>query len=197
MNTKIVAVASLIALTACATNNDPNDPRSIGPLDGELHTFTGHIPDVSGAFRPDNIGSTIGTLFGAVAGGLIGWNFVGSGSGQIVASAVGVLAGGIVGREAGSYFNRPVVVQNPQALDSTFENNASKIATTAPVGTVVSWSNPTTGNHGSITPINSGRTQAGDYCRQFKQVRNVGNLTDEAIGVACRLPNGDWEIIDE
>ncbi|MFQ5468060.1 MAG: RT0821/Lpp0805 family surface protein [Kiloniellaceae bacterium] len=67
-------------------------------------------------------------------------------------------------------------------------------ATTAPVGQTITWNNPNTGNSGTVTPTRDGTSTTGEYCREFQQTVTVGGQEQDAYGVACRKPDGSWEI---
>ena len=85
-----------------------------------------------------------------------------------------------------------------RGLDTIDEQKAEQAytqATTAPVGQTISWSNPDTGNYGTVKPTREGTKQSsGEYCREFQQTVVIGGDTEEAYGVACRQPDGQWEI---
>ena len=53
------------------------------------------------------------------------------------------------------------------------------------------WSNPNSGNSGTITPI-AIFTQNGRYCVEFKQWISNRGSNDTFIKTSCRLENGDW-----
>lgn len=127
---------------------------------------------------------TIGTLGGAAAGGLFGAQF-GSGSGQLAATAAGALLGAFIGSEIG----RTMDEVDRQKAESAYQQ-----ATTAPVGETISWSNPNTGNSGTVTPTREGQSTTGAYCREFQQTVIIGGKEEQAYGVACRQPDGAWEI---
>lgn len=127
---------------------------------------------------------TIGTLGGAAAGGLFGAQF-GSGTGQLAATAGGALLGAFLGGEIGRTMDE---------VDRQKAEGAYQRATTAPVGETITWSNPDTGNQGSITPTREGTSTTGAYCREFQQTVIIGGKEEQAFGVACRQPDGAWEI---
>jgi len=127
---------------------------------------------------------TIGTLGGAAAGGLFGAQF-GSGTGQLAATAGGALLGAFVGSEIGRTMDE---------VDKQKAENAYKQAATAPVGETITWSNPDSGNRGSVTPTREGTSSSGAYCREFQQTVIIGGKEEQAYGVACRQPDGAWEI---
>lgn len=127
---------------------------------------------------------TIGTLGGAAAGGLFGAQF-GGGSGQLAATAAGALLGAFIGSEIG----RTMDEVDRQKAESAYQR-----ATTAPVGDTITWSNPNTGNSGSVTPTREGTSTTGAYCREFQQTVIIGGKEEQAYGTACRQPDGAWEI---
>lgn len=128
---------------------------------------------------------TVGGLGGAALGGLLGAQF-GGGTGQLATTAAGALLGGIVGSEIG------------RSLDDNDRRQAETAAFRAhraPVGETVSWSNPQSGNYGTVTPVREGTSSSGRYCREYQQTVTVGGRTQDAYGVACRQPDGSWEIL--
>ena len=127
---------------------------------------------------------TIGTLGGGAAGGLIGAQF-GSGTGQLAATAAGALLGAFVGSEIG---------RTMDDVDRLKAEKAYQTATTAPIGEEITWSNPDSGNRGAVTPTREGTSSTGAYCREFQQTVTIGGREEEAYGIACRQPDGAWEI---
>ena len=125
-----------------------------------------------------------GTLIGAGLGGLLGSQF-GGGTGKLVTTALGVAAGGLIGNHIGRSLDR---------ADQAYLYQASERAQTAPVGETITWSNPNTGNSGSVTPTREGQSSTGAYCREFQQTVIIGGKEEQAYGVACRQPDGAWEI---
>jgi len=127
---------------------------------------------------------TVGTLGGAALGGLFGAQF-GSGNGQLAATAAGALLGAFVGSEIGRTMDE---------VDRQKAEAAYARATTAPVGETISWNNPSSGNSGTVTPTREGSSSTGAYCREFQQTVSIGGQQEDAYGVACRQPDGAWEI---
>lgn len=129
----------------------------------------------------------IGTLGGAVAGGLLG-SQIGGGSGQIVATGAGALLGAFLGAEIGASLD---------SADQAALNQASSQASTAPIGQQISWNNPQSGNHGTITPTNQGVNQVtGQTCREYSQTIVVQGRQETAVGVACQNPDGTWSVAE-
>ena len=129
---------------------------------------------------------SVGTLLGAVVGGLAGAQ-VGKGRGQLVATAAGSLLGAFIGKEIGKSLDRADHVALQQTMQQSLE--------TAPGGTTSSWTNPDSGNSGTVTPANPFQNSDGTHCREFSQTVTVGGRTEEGYGTACRQPDGSWKIV--
>ena len=129
---------------------------------------------------------TFGTLGGAALGGLLG-SRVGGGKGRLAATAVGVLLGAYAGNSLGKSLDR---------ADRTYASQAQQQAYQAPLQQPIAWSNPQSGNSGSITPVREGNnTATGEYCREYQTTINVGGKSEQAYGTACRQPDGSWRIL--
>ncbi|MDX1975180.1 MAG: RT0821/Lpp0805 family surface protein [Rickettsiales bacterium] len=128
----------------------------------------------------------IGTLGGAVAGGIIGSN-IGKGKGAIAGTIGGTLLGAMLGSSIGASLDK--------ADMAAIDNTSQRALETAQPGQALPWSNPQTGNSGTVTPSNYYQTASGQYCREFNQTVNVGGKTEKAYGTACRQPDGSWKIV--
>jgi surface antigen len=128
----------------------------------------------------------VGAGTGAVLGGLAG-SAIGSGSGKHWAIGAGVLAGALLGSEVGKSLDK---------ADMAYANQANHRAYNAPVGETITWNNPESGNHGSVTPVKDGYSASGKYCREYQQTIYVGGQEETAYGKACRQPDGSWKIIN-
>ena len=171
--TTVVALgmASLM-VTACGTNEygRPHGNSAVNGIGG------------TGVDKSD-----IGTLLGAGLGAWAGSN-VGGGKGNIAAIAVGTLLGAGLGNSIGASLDR---------ADLQYYNGASQQALeTAQPGQTLPWSNPQSGNSGSITPSNYYQTASGQYCREYTQTIQVGNRKETGYGRACRQPDGTWQIVE-
>ncbi|MBO6827157.1 MAG: glycine zipper 2TM domain-containing protein [Sneathiella sp.] len=141
---------------------------------------------VSGcASQRDNPKQTGGAVLGGVGGALLG-SMIGSGSGRLVAVAAGTLVGAMIGSEIGKSLD---------AADRAAIDRAENRATTAPIGETITWSNPDSGNSGTVTPVREGRDTGGRYCREFRQTIEVGGRLEEGYGTACRQEDGSWQIM--
>jgi surface antigen len=135
----------------------------------------------------NNPKQTAGTILGAGTGALIG-SQIGSGKGQMAAIAIGTLAGAMVGGSIG------------RSLDDVDRMKAQQTTQTAlervPDGRASTWSNPNTGHSGSVTPTYTYKDAGGRDCREFRQAVTIEGRTEEAVGTACRQPDGTWRIIN-
>lgn len=128
---------------------------------------------------------TIGTLTGAALGGWAG-STIGSGSGRLAATAAGVFLGGLIGNQIG------------QGLDQTDRQSAYRAEQAAleryPDGRAAQWSNPNNGNYGYTVPQTTYQAASGQYCREFETTIFVGGRAETGRGVACRQPDGSWQV---
>ena len=130
----------------------------------------------------DNPKAVLGTVVGAAGGGLIA-AAAGGGTGWIVAgSLLGGMAGGYVGHRLDARDKRMA----EEAAARAFESNRT--------GQTSTWTNPDSGNSGSITPTKTYQLASGQYCRRYTQTIRVGGEAQEASGTACRRSDGTWEV---
>ena len=130
--------------------------------------------------------TTVGGLLGGIGGAVAGAQF-GSGRGRLAAVAAGTLIGALVGSEVGKSLDK---------ADQQQAYHAQQQAQAAPIGQTIAWSNPESGNSGTVTPVREGRiASTGEYCREFQQNVQVGGQTQQAYGTACRQPDGSWRIV--
>ncbi len=128
---------------------------------------------------------TLGALGGAVLGGLAGAQ-VGSGSGQLAATAAGALLGAVLGSEIGKSLDKADQLYAERTAQDALENSPSNQTS--------QWSNPDSGNSGTVTPTEAYQTTDGQYCREYQTTVTVGGETQDAYGTACRQPDGSWQI---
>ena len=131
-------------------------------------------------------GADVGTGIGAVSGAVIGSQF-GGGSGKTVAAVVGALAGAWIGNK---------VAAGMTSQDRGYYETAASRAATAPVGQQITWSNPQSGNQGTIIPVREGRDSNGSACREYQQTVTIGGKTERAYGTACKQADGSWKVIN-
>lgn len=71
----------------------------------------------------------------------------------------------------------------------------NKTLTEAPTGKTWSWSNPKTGNKGTVTPTTKAQRHAGQTCRDFKETITLKDGRTETLNSkACRNADGGWTI---
>ena len=127
-----------------------------------------------------------GTVAGAAVGAGVG-SFFGKGSGRVFAIAGGALAGGFIGNRVG------------KKMDDRDKREAQVAATkaeTAPVGETVEWSNPDSGNSGSIEVVQEGTDANGNMCRDLKHTVTADGDTQTDTGVICQNADGKWVTIE-
>jgi surface antigen len=129
----------------------------------------------------------VGTIGGAVAGGLIG-STIGGGSGKAIAIMAGAALGGWAGHSIGSSMDKADVLAMQNAQRSALEHNKN--------GRASSWTNPDSGASGSVTPTRTYVSESGQNCREYNQTVNIGGKTEKAFGRACRRSDGSWEIVN-
>ena len=125
-------------------------------------------------------GETVGTVGGAVAGGLVGAQF-GGGSGQLVATGVGTLLGAFAGNQLGRQFDQQDHYNSGVAGQQAFAT-----------GETHTWSGPNA--HGAVTPTGPSFYQNGRECRSFSQTVYSQGMAQDVQGVACRNPDGTWQV---
>ena len=130
-------------------------------------------------------GETVGTLSGAALGGWVG-SQIGRGDTQLAATAAGALAGAFIGNQIG---------RGLDDVDRLKAEQAQYTATRAPIGEEIEWSNPNSGNHGSVVATREGTSTAGRYCREFQHTIFIDGRAERGYGTACREEDGTWEII--
>jgi len=126
----------------------------------------------------------LGMLAGAAGGAALG-SQVGGGKGNIAAIALGTLGGAFLGKSVGDSLDRADLAYAERSSQQALE--------TARSGQPVSWSNPDSGNSGTITPTRTYQN-AGQFCREYTQTINVGGRNETATGRACRQSDGTWQI---
>ena len=129
----------------------------------------------------------MGGLLGAAVGGLAGAQ-IGKGTGQLAATAGGAILGGLIGMEAGKSLDKADRMYATRSYSQAMERN--------PTGTSTGWSNPDSGNYGTVTPTRTYQQSSGRYCREFIQTVTVAGSKQQMYGTACRQPDGSWEIVN-
>ena len=135
----------------------------------------------------DNTGrkETGGTLIGMALGGFLGAQF-GAGSGKFVAAALGAVAGGLLGNKIGRNLDENDRLEKRRALSEAFYNTRS--------GQTVTWNNPSSGNGGSYTPLQTFQLSDNSYCREMHGTLTVDGRERSAVATACHEADGTWRL---
>lgn len=130
----------------------------------------------------ENPKAVLGSLGGAALGAGIA-AIAGGGAGAIIAAgAGGALLGGIVGNKLDDRDKQKAADAAHQAFES------------GRTGQSTEWTNPDTGNSGSVTPTKTYQLANGQYCRRYTQDITIGGEQHQTHGTACRDANGQWQI---
>jgi len=70
---------------------------------------------------------------------------------------------------------------------------AQQRAATAPLGDGIRWNDGAAS--GSVVVTREGSDRAGRYCREFQKWITIGGRSESGYGVACRQPDGAWQIV--
>lgn len=128
---------------------------------------------------------TGGSLLGAGLGALAG-SQIGDGRGQLAATAIGAVLGAWLGGEVGKSLDEADRLSAGNTTQAALERNQTGMTST--------WSNPDSGNSGSVTPTRTYQTADGENCREFETTINVSGQEEVAYGTACRDADGVWRV---
>lgn len=126
-----------------------------------------------------------GTLLGGVGGALVGSAVTNN---STVGVAIGTLAGAYIGRDIGRKMDKADQQKMYQTTQAALETGVS--------GNAAQWTNPDTGNSGSVTPQPAFNNADGQYCREYQQTVTIAGKAETAYGTACRQPDGSWKIVN-
>lgn len=148
-----------------------------------ISLLTGCVADDSREFTRTDAGA----LTGALLGGAVGSKF-GKGTGSTVGAGVGALLGYSLGSSIAESLTRDDIERHDLTYMRALERNRSGVAS--------SWSNNHTRVSGTVIPTSSYTdTRTHRYCREYTETINIGGRKETAYGTACRMPDGQWEIV--
>lgn len=124
----------------------------------------------AGCATKSGTGAAGGAVGGAAVGGLIGGT-----EGAIVGAALG----GILGYGVGRHME---------------EQDRRRMAYAIEANQPVQWQNPETGYQYQVQPTRTYYQDDGRQCRSFRMLAEVDGRPDELNGVACRGPDGSWQM---
>lgn len=140
------------------------------------------IPLTLAACGPNASKADVGTVGGAVAGGIVGSAF-GKGTGNVLATAAGAVVGGIIGNEIGrSLDERDRLLAQQTEFDALERGESGRVRT---------WRNPDNGRYGEVVPSRPYRRGERD-CRDFTHKVYIDGRPQAMRGTACRNPDGTW-----
>lgn len=169
MKTKITAIAITLALltSACQPQDQYSQRSGVGGT----------------GFNKQQVG----TVLGGVGGGILG-NQLGKGKGNTAATIGGTVLGAMLGNSMGKSLDNADAAYAQDTAQYAFENGRTGVSS--------SWTNPDSGNRGTITPTRTYQNSYGANCREFSQSVNVGGQTQRGYGTACRQSDGSWQIVN-
>jgi surface antigen len=124
----------------------------------------------------------VGTVSGAVIGGLVGSQF-GKGGGQLLGVGIGALAGAYIGGAIGKNMDDTDRLQMNRALEA---NRAGQPAY---------WQNQNTGNSYTVTPTQNVTIDGNPYCREYRTTAVIAGKKQQMYGTACRQQDGTWKMV--
>ena len=127
---------------------------------------------------------SLATIAGAVVGGALGYELIGSGTGQLAGLALGAAGGA-----AGGYYiaDRLTRLDKRSMAEAEYES-----LTNGETGSETSWSNTESGNSGDIKPQRTYLSATGEICREYVATVVVEGETVERQLRACQNAKGDW-----
>lgn len=127
-----------------------------------------------------------GALAGAVLGAGGAYGLADNSSNKELWIVAGTLLGALAGQAIGERLDERDRLLAGQSFQKSME--------LSPDATSVGWSNPNTGNSGTVTPVSTTVASSGQPCREFSQTIIVGGKEEQAYGTACRMADGSWDI---
>ena len=125
-------------------------------------------------------GKTVGTLVGAVGGGLAATQLC---SGNFGCQGIGIALGGIVGYTVGDVYDKVSQIHHMAATHAMYQT-----------GSVQSWKSPHGPVSGVVTP-GGHRTVNGSECVQYTDELFVkGKTRIKTSGTICKQPDASWKI---
>lgn len=136
----------------------------------------------------DSRSEKLGAVVGGVAGAILG-SKVGGGVGRNASIVIGGALGAMLGQDIAKGMTDLDKIYTERTTQDTLEYGKP--------GETVEWSNPDSGNSGSVTVDEVYAAEDGKDCREFETTVDVEGEERTATGTACRMSDGEWRIIDE
>ena len=129
--------------------------------------------------------ATTGAALGALTGTALAYGLGKDSGKKDLWLIAGAAAGGLIGNNIGAKLDE----RDRLLLGETFQQTLEKGQDSG----VGSWSNPNSGNSGTITPTQT-HLSTNSVCREFQTTVNIGGELSQAYGTACRQNDGSWKI---
>ena len=130
--------------------------------------------------------ATTGAALGALTGTALAYGLGKDSSKKGLWLIAGAAAGGLAGNKIGAALDERDRLLLGETVQQTLEHG--------PTNSVGSWSNPDSGNSGTITPTQTMVGANNQPCREFYTTVNIGGELSQAYGTACRQNDGSWKI---
>ena len=130
--------------------------------------------------------ATTGAALGAITGSALAYGLGKDSSKKNLWLIAGAAAGGLIGNNIGAKLDARDRLLLGEPLQQTMEHG--------PTNSVGSWSNPDSGNSGTVTPTQTMMSANSQPCREFQTTVNIGGELSQAFGTACRMVDGSWKI---
>ena len=136
----------------------------------------------AGTYNKATTGAALGALTGTALAYGLGKDSSKKGLWLIAGAGLGAMVGNNIGKKLDE--------RDQLLLGQTFEQTMEH----GPTNSVGSWSNPDSGNSGTVSPTQTHMTANGSPCREFFTTVNIGGQLSQAYGMACRQADGAWKI---
>ena len=130
--------------------------------------------------------ATTGAALGALTGTALAYGLGKDSSKKNLWLIAGAAAGGLAGNAIGKQLDERDRLLLGETVQQTLEHG--------PTNSVGSWSNPDSGNSGTVTPTQTMMSANNQPCREFNTTVNIGGELSQAYGTACRQSDGSWKI---
>ena len=130
--------------------------------------------------------ATTGAALGALTGTALAYGLGKDSSKKNLWLIAGAAAGGLIGNNIGAKLDERDRLLLGETVQQTMEHG--------PTNSVGSWSNPDSGNSGTVTPTQTMLSANNQPCREFTTTVNIGGELSQAYGTACRQNDGSWKI---
>jgi len=101
------------------------------------------------------------------------------------------LAQGAQAANLGAFADAPYTYFNEKDRE-IFHENLNRTLNDAQDNELRTWSNPSTGSAGEITPVR-GFERAGQVCREVKMFNQAQGRRNQSLQVFCKQPDGAWK----